>query len=276
MKDELAREYRLRFSPLLEYRSRVWQVLTASFFQQFVPPGAAVLDLGSGWGEFINNIKARKKYAMDLNPDGAERVNPDVQFLNQDCSQRWNLDDDSLDLVFTSNFFEHLRTKDGLSRTLQEAHRCLKRDAPIICMGPNIKYLAGRYWDFWDHYIPLTEQSLAELLGLRGFTVERCWPKFLPYTMVNKTALPLFLVKIYLQLPWMWKVLGKQFLVVARATKDAPVGNSTAKAMNNPDQFSSLDSYTLVTNELNVTPSPGDHMSKRNTVMSLARPEDVR
>jgi SAM-dependent methyltransferase len=217
--DELMREYRLRFSHLQEYRNRVWQVLAAEFFQKYVSSEATILDLGCGWGEFINHIKADKKYAMDLNPEGADRVHPDVNFLNQNCSRPWDLDSDSLDVIFTSNFFEHLPTKDDLAQTLAEAHRCLKPDGKIICLGPNIRYLPGRYWDFWDHHIPLTEQSLLEILQLRSFKIERCCSKFLPYTLVNTTPWPLFFLRVYLRVPLAWRILGKQFLVIGRAAK---------------------------------------------------------
>jgi SAM-dependent methyltransferase len=217
--ESLKREYRLRFSPLQQYRDRVWQVLTPDFFQRLVPPGAALLDLGSGWGEFINHIQAGQKYAMDLNPDGAERVGRDVQFLNQDCSQKWALPDSTLDVVFTSNFFEHLPAKADLERTLVQVHRCLKPGGRLICMGPNIRCVAGRYWDFWDHHIPLSDLSLTELLQLRSFQVEKCWPRFLPYTMVHRRRPPLFFLKLYLKFPLVWRLLGRQFLIVARAEK---------------------------------------------------------
>ena len=71
-------------------------------------------------------------------------------------------------------------------------------------IGPNIKYLPGRYWDFWDHYIPLTEESLREVLELAGFEVERCIAKFMPYQMVRQKRAPLPLVRLYLKLPWVW------------------------------------------------------------------------
>jgi hypothetical protein len=89
----------------------------------------------------------------------------------------------------------------------------------LICIGPNIKYLPGAYWDFWDHYIPLTEQSLKGMLELTGFGIERCTAKFLPYTMVDKRPAPLSLVRWYLKLPWIWNFFGKQFLVIARASE---------------------------------------------------------
>jgi hypothetical protein len=84
-------------------------------------------------------------------------------------------------------------------------------------MGPNIKYLPGMYWDFWDHYLPLTEQSLREVLEMVGFKVERCIPKFLPYRIAQRRNAPLALVRLYLKCPGIWHFLGRQFLVIARA-----------------------------------------------------------
>ena len=97
-----------------DYRRRVWSVLTAEYFQQFIAPDDTVLDLGCGWGEFINQIKAGARFGMDLNPDTARRLAPGVVFLHHDCAQPWPLAAESLDTVFTSNFFEHLPDKAAL------------------------------------------------------------------------------------------------------------------------------------------------------------------
>jgi thymidine phosphorylase len=72
-----------------------------------VPADAVVLDLGCGHGEFINNVQCGKKIAMDLNPAARQYLNPNVVFLEQDCSHPWNIPESALDVVFTSNFFEH-------------------------------------------------------------------------------------------------------------------------------------------------------------------------
>jgi SAM-dependent methyltransferase len=213
--EELTAIYRRRFSESAAYRNRVWGVLTHSFFPQWVGAKETVLDLGCGYGEFINNVQAGRKYAMDLNAEARQHLNPDVEFLEQDCSAPWPLDDDSLDVVFTSNFFEHLPTKATLTSTLQQAHRCLRPGGRLIAMGPNIKYLAGQYWDFFDHHIELTETSLGEALEIEGFSLKRSVARFLPYTLVNAPQYPLAFVRLYLAMPWLWWIKGRQFLVVA-------------------------------------------------------------
>jgi len=212
--EELRREYDLRFSAMQEYRAQVWKVLTGSFFQKFIPETAAVLDLGCGWGEFINQIRAGAKYGMDLNPASRSKLASGVTFFEQDCSARWPLEDASLDVVFTSNFFEHLLNKEMLRATISEAHRCLRHGGKIIALGPNIRFLAGTYWDFWDHHVALTDRSLSELLRLAGFRIERCYPRFLPYTMAQGSRPPLAFIRMYLKIPLVWPVLGRQFLVI--------------------------------------------------------------
>ena len=171
--ENLQRIYQRRFNPTAAYRHRVWGVLTRSFFCRWISPESAVLDLGCGYGEFINNVRAASKFAMDLNPDSPAHLNDGIRFLSQDCSKVWPLPDDSLDTVFTSNFFEHLSDKAALRETLRQALRCLKPGGKLIALGPNIKYLPGRYWDFFDHHIALTESSLAEALEVEGFSISR-------------------------------------------------------------------------------------------------------
>jgi SAM-dependent methyltransferase len=212
---DLETEYRLRFEEMAGYRNRVWKVLTRGFFQAYVPQDGTVLDLGCGWGEFVNNIEARVKYGMDLNPESARRLSADVVFLKQDCSATWPLPDAALDVIFTSNFFEHLPTKDSLRETVHEARRCLRPGGTLICVGPNIKYVPGAYWDFWDHYLPLTELSLAELLEVIGFRITTRVARFLPYSMSQGFAPPVPFVAAYLRVPFLWRFFGKQFLIVA-------------------------------------------------------------
>lgn len=213
---ELQAIYERRFhDDRARYRRELWATLVEEYFQALVPPNATVLDLGCGYGEFINHVTAGSRHAMDLNPKSPSYLDPQVKFHFQDCSQRWALPDHSLDVVFSSNFFEHLPDKLALKLTLLEAWRCLKPGGRLIALGPNIKYVQGAYWDFWDHFLCLTEASLAEALVNNGYEVERAIARFLPYTTINQPAYPMAFVRLYLRMPILWRLVGKQFLVVA-------------------------------------------------------------
>jgi SAM-dependent methyltransferase len=98
-------------------------------------------------------------------------------------------------VVFTSNFLEHLPDKDHVAATIAEAFRCLKPGGQIICLGPNIKCVHGAYWDFWDHFVPLTDLALSELLRLSHFDITLSLPRFLPYSMSTGWTPPLALVR---------------------------------------------------------------------------------
>jgi SAM-dependent methyltransferase len=213
---DLQKIYQERFAGAQDYRRRVWRELTVRFFSTWIAPDAVVLDLGCGYCEFINQIRARKKYGMDLNPDAVKHAASDVTVLQQDCSGAWQIDPGSLDAVFTSNFFEHLPTKTHLEKTLEQALRALRPNGVLIALGPNIRYLPGAYWDFFDHHIALTDRSLTEVLRKCGFTVEKGVDRFLPYTMSDQRTYPIWTLRIYLAVPLLWPIFGKQFLVIAR------------------------------------------------------------
>lgn len=212
----LLESYERRFSGREKYRDQVWRILCTDYFRRHVAADARVLDLGCGWGEFINNVEAGTKYAMDLNPGAGQRLGSGIRFICQDCSAQWPLAENSLDVVFTSNFLEHLPDKQHVERTLSEARRCLRAEGLIVCLGPNARLVPGAYWDFWDHLVPITERSLTEVLRLKGFRVEASIARFLPYSMSTGMQPPLPCVRLYLRMPLLWALFGKQFLVVAR------------------------------------------------------------
>jgi SAM-dependent methyltransferase len=215
-KEELQLTYLNRFKGMEEYRNRIWKVLVNHFFCKWIPVDSCVLDLGCGYGEFINNVRAKDRHAMDLNPDTSSLLDHDIHLHHQDCSKPWSIDKDFLDLIFTSNFFEHLPNKNALDQTIRHAHKHLKTNGRLIMLGPNIAALGGQYWDFWDHHIPISDQSANELLELNGFTIEKSIPYFLPYNMVRVRKKPLYLLKLYLRLPIIWRLFGAQFLIIAK------------------------------------------------------------
>jgi SAM-dependent methyltransferase len=216
--DELARLYQGRFSDdELVDKDVLWSTLCRHFFEQYVAPDATVLDVGAGRCEFINAVRAGRKLAVDLNPDTSAAAGPGVEVVRTSSTDLSALGDASIDVVFSSNFFEHLPDKDALLATLRECRRVVRPSGRILVLMPNIRYLPGRYWDYLDHHLPLTHVSLVEALELTGFAPERVVPRFLPYTVKDsKVPVRPELIRLYLALPLLWRVVGKQMFVVAR------------------------------------------------------------
>lgn len=87
-------------------------------------------------------------------------------------------EDASIDVCFTSNFFEHLPDKAAMDRVLQEVLRVLVPGGTFMAMQPNIRYAPGEYWDFYDHFIPLSHLSAKEGFEKNGYEVDVLIPRF--------------------------------------------------------------------------------------------------
>jgi SAM-dependent methyltransferase len=209
--------YRHRFSETdLINKNKIWRVLCRDFFQKYVRCDDVVLDLGCGYGEFINNIQAGKKHGVDLNPDTPRFLASDIEFHAASAADLGTMvQDNAVDVVFTSNFLEHLSNKAMLNQIFAEVRRMLRPGGRFLALGPNIRCVGGAYWDFFDHHLPLTHVTIAEGLAIGGFEIDLIIDRFLPYT--TKSALPQHpaLVQAYLKVPLMWKLLGEQFFVVS-------------------------------------------------------------
>ena len=121
-----------------------------------------------------------------------------------------------VDVVFASNFFEHLPTKDDLVNTLVEIKRILKRGGILIILMPNIRYVGTSYWDFLDHQLPLTDKSMTEALELTEFKIIEHKSRFLPYSTKGKLPKSPIFVSLYLKMPLLHTFFGKQSLIVAQ------------------------------------------------------------
>jgi SAM-dependent methyltransferase len=220
---ELAKLYRIRFDEAdLPRKEAIWKVLCGDFLQRFVPASATVLDLACGYGEFINNIVAARRIGVDLNPDSKGRLRPGIEFRALSAAELSKVGAGSVDVVFTSNFLEHLPDKAVLDRVLEEVWATLAPGGRFVVLGPNLRYLPGEYWDFYDHQLPLTHLSLAEALQLKGFDIELVIDRFLPYTTRARLPTHPWLVRLYLKVPFAWRFFGKQFFVVGVKSADAP------------------------------------------------------
>ncbi|MBV6871859.1 class I SAM-dependent methyltransferase [Xanthomonas euvesicatoria] len=199
----------------LANKNRIWQVLCTQYFSRFVKPSETVVDIGAGYCEFINNIRAAHKIAVDLNPDVRKFAADGIRVINESCIAVSSIPSASVDAVFMSNFLEHLPSKDLVLQTLRESARMLKPGGRVIILQPNIRFLYGEYWDYFDHHTALSDRSLVEGVLMAGLEPQVVIPKFLPYTTKSRLPQAPWLVSLYLRIPLAWHFLGKQALVVA-------------------------------------------------------------
>ncbi|MCX6416714.1 MAG: class I SAM-dependent methyltransferase [Actinobacteria bacterium] len=198
-------------------RTNTWNALCKNWFPKWVDESDCVLELAPGGGEFINGVKARKKFAVDLNPKCQELMDADVEFHLQSADDLSFLKEMKVDLVFSSNFFEHLSDSNQLLKVIEESFRILKPGGLLITLMPNFNAVGTKFFDFLDHTLPLTPISLNEALLISGFQIDLSIGKFIPYSATKvKFAIPEWVVRTYLKLPIFWKLFGGQMFVVAR------------------------------------------------------------
>lgn len=218
MTNELEGLYQRRFADVSQRkRAELWEVLCRVRLQNFVGPQDTVVDLGAGFCEFINTIRCGTKIAVDAKPNLRECAGPGVHVVIGEIPRVLaDIPDASANVVFCSNFFEHLRDKTQLLEVLAEVRRMLVPGGRLIVLQPNIRYAYKEYWDFFDHHVALSHESLAEALGIAGFEIELMRPRFLPYTTRSRVPQSAWILRLYLALvPLQW-LFGKQMLVVAR------------------------------------------------------------
>jgi ubiquinone/menaquinone biosynthesis C-methylase UbiE len=214
---DLDKLYRVRFSDADRARKdAIWQVLCERFFQAYVAPQDTVLDLACGYGEFTRHIRAARKIAVDLNPDAARFLPPGVEFHLASAADLAAIPDASVDVCFSSNFFEHLPSKEVMDQVLREALRVLKPGGRYVAMQPNLRYAPGEYWDYYDHVLPLTHLSCYEAFAKAGYEVVELIDRFVPFSTASRLPTAPWLVRCYLAFRPAWRLLGRQFVIVGR------------------------------------------------------------
>jgi SAM-dependent methyltransferase len=194
-------------------RNVVWGALWRYYFGARIGQDDTVLDLGCGYGEFINNVRAKRRIALDMWPDFPKHMAPGVETIVAPVTDLSSLEDGSIDYAFASNLFEHI-SQDDLAAVLEGLRKKLSARGRVTMLQPNYRYCASEYFDDYTHISIWSHISLADFLTANGFEVIEVRPRFLPLTV--KSRLPVWppLIGAYLMSPV--KPMGKQMLLSAR------------------------------------------------------------
>ena len=216
------------YQRLYEYRFRdvdqasrqaVWQEIAAYLYHRMGAP-TKVLDPAAGRCEFINAIPAAERWAVDTVDHNPFR-HPDVKVVIADILDA-ELPPAYFDGIFVSNFLEHLPSQEGVGTVMAKLHASMEPGGTVAVLGPNFRYCASEYFDCADHTLALTHVAIAEHLYAAGFEVTAVIPRFLPYSFRSRIPASPALARIFLRVPALWRVFGKQYLVLGVKGKPDP------------------------------------------------------
>ena len=194
-------------------RDTVWKALWRYYFSKIVPADGCVLDLGCGYGEFINNVDARRRIGLDLWDGISRHLEPGVEAIVSSVTDLDQVDDGSVDFAFASNLFEHV-TQADFAAVLKALRGKLAPGGTLNILQPNYRYAYREYFDDYTHVTVYSHVSLADFLTANDYEVIEVRQRFLPLTVKSKMPVWPPLIGLYLHSPF--KPLGKQMFVRAR------------------------------------------------------------
>lgn len=195
-------------------RRIVWDVLNP-YLSRWIPSDNHVLEIGSGYCHWINGVQAVRRVAVDVWPQLGRFAAPGVEVRVLDASSGLrSLGVATFGTVLASNVLEHFEPE-AAARVVEDVASLLTSGGRFLIIQPNFRFAYRRYFDDYTHRSIFTDVSLSALLRSRGFVIEVCMPRFLPYSMQGaRTTIRPWLIRAYLRSPL--KPFAGQMFVVAR------------------------------------------------------------
>lgn len=206
-------------------RETLWRSLYRFFFKRWIREEDCVVELGAGYGHFINNVIARRRIALDAWPDMPKYLQPGVECQIRSVTDLSFLQDASVDFAFASNLSEHI-TQDELAQVLRQLEDKFSVRGLLCLLQPNYRYAYREYFDDYTHITVYSHLTICDFLGAHGYEIVDCRPRFMPLTVKSRLKIYSFLIWLYLHSPV--KPMGKQMLIIARPTRTgSPAGSSS-------------------------------------------------
>jgi SAM-dependent methyltransferase len=192
------------FSQLTEFGKRRKSSQLLDLFQYFLPKlhsGSTVVEIGPGRGEFALEVCARglkyigiepsRELCLGLRDQGFEVINQTVPPLP--------LENETVDLIHSHDFVEHLVDYREVMRVFLESYRVLKPGGFVSVIGPNYETIKQLFYQYeYQHSFIVTKNRLENMLKDSGFEINAstCYLMFLSPLLVPldriiaHTALP--------------------------------------------------------------------------------------
>jgi SAM-dependent methyltransferase len=195
-------------------RPIVWGALN-QYLSRWIPSDGRVLEIGAGHCHWINGVRAARRVAVDVWPELPRFAAPGVEARVLDASTSLrSLGAGEFDAVLASNILEHFEP-DAAAHVVEDVVALLRPRGRFVIIQPNFRYAYRRYFDDYTHRSVFTDVSLSALLRSRGFRIEACLPRFLPYSMQGaRLTMRPWLIRAYLRSPF--KPGAGQMLIVGR------------------------------------------------------------
>lgn len=193
-----------------ERRKVLWKTLCNAYFSKLIRPEFHVLELGAGYGHFINHVRCAKRTAIDRWERLPSLVEPGVEAHVGSATDLEFIPDGTVDFAFASNLFEHL-TQEEFATILAGLKRKLRAGGTLTILQPNYKLAYREYFDDYTHITVYSDISLCDFLRANGYRIISSTPGFLPFSLKSRFPVAGWLVRLYLLLPW--KPFAKQMLI---------------------------------------------------------------
>ena len=205
--------------PFISERMGVWREIVRYLLKD-IGEVDSVLELGAGYCDFINQFPADKKICIDQEIEMKEFAAKEVDFRVGDAVMCLDSLSTSVDLVFASNFLEHL-SQEQHTQLMPRLYQFLNDEGKLVLIQPNYNLCQKNYFDDETHQTIFSDENIMSFLEKYGFEVVKLVPGLLPFSMKSKLPKWPWLVRCYLFSPI--KPKAAQMYVIAKK-KDKTCG----------------------------------------------------